>query len=158
MKAQIQMGETIAILIIFMLFVGFGLMFYSKIAQSSFDSKKAENLQLQAVQIAQRAAFLPEIQCSEANTEENCIDILKLNKAAEIISNNKGHYYDAFRLAKITINETFPTINGINKVLYSEVPSNILQKDSTFIPITLKDYQHKKAYFGIMTVEVYVTK
>jgi len=164
------MGETIAILIIFTLFVSFGLIFYTRMMDESNNEKREENLELWAVQVAQKASFLPELQCSEENVrKDNCIDLLKIKKAAELFEDNRiDHYYPIFGLAKITIIEIFPNDDvhfgadpyRNNVTIYEDKPSDDKLKttESTFIPITLEDYINKKKYFGIMAVEVYLTK
>ena len=168
-KSQIQMGETIAILIIFILFVSFGLIFYARMMEQGNQDKREESLELWAVQVAQKASFLPELQCSEENVrKDNCIDLLKITKAAEIFDQRKiDYYYPMFGLANITIIVIFPNdptdihLGTDNYVeLYTEIPPNdkMLKKESTFIPITLKDYANKKSYFGILSVEVYLSK
>jgi len=166
-KSQIQMGETIAILIIFTLFVSFGLIFYTRMMEDGNQKQREENLELWAVQVAQKASFLPELQCSEENVrKDNCIDLLKINKAAEIFEDKKiDHYYPIFGSANITIIEIFPNDDehfGTDNYLelYTEIPpqEKILKKESTFIPITLADYKNKKNYFGILAVEVYLTR
>jgi len=175
-KSQIQMGETIAIIIIFVLFVSFGLIFYTRMMDSTNQEKRSENLELAAVQVAQKASFLPELQCSEENVrKDNCIDLLKIYKAKDLMTdptNVADIYYNMFGLANITIVEVFPNdasdthfrdpITNIDNeiTIYSEVPEqkDILTSESTFIPISIADYKEKKYYFGIMIVEVYLKK
>ena len=77
-KAQIQMGESVAILFIFFILVVFGFVFYMNVMRGSAKVQMEENIQLKAIGIAQKASFLPELQCSEENVRvENCIDLLK---------------------------------------------------------------------------------
>ncbi len=155
-KAQLQMGETIAILIIFFIFVAVGLVFYTKMMESGIDVKREENIQLEAVKVAQRASFLPELQCSEENIrKDNCVDLLKLDVAGRLIKDNMLNiYYDTFGLSRITIKEVFP--GDKEWILYNATPEKWLDKKSTFIPIALSNYTARNYYFGVMEVEVYV--
>ena len=152
------MGETIAILIIFFLFVGFGLTFYFKIVESGANTQAIEGAETVAVQIAQRASFLPELQCSQDNVqEENCIDIVKIDFAKQAMQSSQV-YFSLFRFSNITIQQVYPTTGGIpslTKNIYLAKPDSFSGKRSTFIPITLRDYVNRKSYFGLLIVEVY---
>ena len=152
------MGETIAILIIFFLFVGFGLTFYFKIVESGANTQAIEGAETVAVQIAQRASFLRELQCSEDNVqEENCVDIEKIPYATDAMKNSQ-QYFPIFRFSTISIIQIFPSSGGMfptNQTIYQASPDTISSRRSTFIPITLRDYVERKSYFGIMVVEVY---
>ncbi len=63
-KSQIQMGETIGILFVFFILVVFGFVFYMNVMKGSSKVEMEENIQLKTIGIAQRASFLPELQCS----------------------------------------------------------------------------------------------
>src|SRR3989344_9507334 len=94
-KSQIQMGETIAVLFVFFVFILIGLIFYVKIIKGNIESDKEEASQLRAIGIAQRVMFLPELQCSEDNIiRDNCIDWWKLDSANSIMKDNEPYYYD----------------------------------------------------------------
>lgn len=150
------MGETIAILIVFILFVSIGMIVYFKMMEGGVNMQKEENVQLQAVKVAQRVSFLPELQCSEENVrKDNCIDLLKIEKAAELIkANTLDIYYDSFGLSNITIREVFPDAKEWS--IYSEVPEYYSEKRITIIPISLANYTEKKYYFGLIELEVYL--
>jgi hypothetical protein len=158
-KGQMQMGESIAIMIIFFIFISFGMIFYMRIMESGTDTQRMENLQLRVVQVAQRASFLPELQCSEENVrKDNCIDLLKVGPAAEEIENDRLHYYDSFGFSKIVIREVFPEQK--QWVIYNNTPTDYkgkMDKKVTFIPIALSNYTQRKYYFGVMEVEVFMT-
>ena len=104
------MGESIAIMIVFFIIVAFGLMFYSKIMESCSNMEKLENIELQAVQVAQKASFLPELQCSqENNVELNCIDLLKIDGATNAMKTYSTCLYaDTFGLSVVRVVEIFP--------------------------------------------------
>src|SRR3989344_5606509 len=94
-RAQIQIGETIAVLFVFFILIIIGFMFYVKVIKDNIDIEKEEMSQLRSVGISQRIMFLPEIQSSEDNIIiDNCIDILKLDYAQSIMKENEIYYYD----------------------------------------------------------------
>jgi len=108
-KAQIQMGESIAILFIFFILVVFGFVFYMNIMKGSAKIEIEENIQLKAIGIAQEVSFLPELQCSEENVRvEDCIDLMKLDAASKLLKDNSIYYYDIFEFSKIWVEEVFP--------------------------------------------------
>jgi len=171
-KSQIQMGESIAIIFIFFVLLIFGFVFYMNVMRSSAKVEIEENIQLKAIGIAQKASFLPELQCSEENVRtENCIDLLKLEAAYDMIKSNNIYYYDIFESSKIYIDNIFPGVTDSRerqdicpadydqekwpKCLYNNPLDEYSNKLSTFIPISLYDSKEKTYSFGILVVEVY---
>ncbi len=148
------MGESVAILFIFFILVVFGFVFYMNVMKSSTKVEMEENIQLKAIGIAQKASFLPELQCSEENVRvEDCIDVLKLEAASSLLENNNIYYYDVFEFSKIWVEEIFP---GTQEwPLYDNTLPDYKNRLSTFIPISLFNPVSKKYDFGILTVEVY---
>ena len=154
-NAQIQMMETIAVLFIFFILVVMGFVFYAKILKGNLEEQKEESIQLNAIEVAQRASSLPELQCSEDNiVSDNCIDILKLEAASGIMRQNDVYYYDRLLFSKVTVNEIYP---GSNEwALYSRPLDEFSNKITTSIPISLFNPIENKNSFGIMTVELFL--
>ncbi len=158
-KSQIQMGESVAILFVFFILLIFGFVFYMNVMRSSSRAEGEENLQLKAIGIAQRASFLPELQCSEENVRvENCIDLYKLEAVSGMIDQNRVYYYDIFESSVIRVEKIFPDPTGNwNLYIYKDPieESDYENKLSTFIPVSLYDPDDKSYGFGILVVEVY---
>src|SRR3989344_4995271 len=136
-KSQIQIFETIAVLVVFFILLGLGFIFYVKIIKSNVESDAAEISQSKSISIAQRVMFLPEIQCSEDNIpKEDCIDTLKLDSAISIISRpeNSIYYYDLFEFSDISIKEVYPS-PGIPIILYSKTTTDYKNKFQTNVPV-----------------------
>ena len=154
-KAQIHMMETIAVLLVFFVLVLIGLVFYSKIMRSNIEIEKEEARQLEAIEVAQRVMFFPELQCIEENiVTNNCIDTLKLDAATDIISQNKIYYYDRLGFTKVAVKEIYPDIN--DWVLYERPLTKFQDKITTNLPVSLFNSKENKYSFGIMQVEVYI--
>jgi len=154
-KSQIQMMETIAVLFIFFILVLIGFVFYAQVLKSNIDVEKEESIQLNAISIAQRVSFLPELQCSEENiASDNCIDLLKLDAASKIMQENEIYYYDRLLFSKVTVNEIYP--NPRQWTLYDRGLNNFSNKLTTNIPISILDPINKKNSFGLMTVELFL--
>ena len=154
-KSQINMLETIVVLAVFFILVVFVFIFYLKVSETNVEIEKEENAQSNAIKIAQKASFLPELQCSqEHGVIDNCIDLLKLNAASEIIQENEVYYYDRLLFSRITINEIYPGTN--DWMLYDRPLEDFSNKIVTNIPISLFDPIDDKNSFGVMTVELFL--
>ena len=158
-NAQIQMLETISVLFIFFVLVLIGLVFYSSIIRSNIEIQKEESVQLKAIEVAQRSSSLPELQCSEDNIiSDNCIDIIKLEAAIEVMRENEIHYYDRLLFSRITVTRIYPE-NIVGKsewTLYDRSLEDFSNKILTNIPISLFDPVENKNTFGVMTVELFL--
>ena len=164
-KAQINMMETVAVLLIFFIMIAIGFVFYVKVMKGNIEIEAEKFKQLESIEIAQRAMFFPELQCSEENIVTNdCIDLLKLKAAAGdtitgsggIMSQNKLYYSDRLGFSKISITEIYPGDNNWVLYDYSLAGGDYADKITSNIPILIKNSSEKKKYsFGIMEVEVY---
>lgn len=158
-KSQIRIGESIAVLFIFLIFVVLGFSFYAKVQKSGFKSKQEENINLLAIETAQKASFLPELQCSRKNIiVDNCFDILKVEAFSGIVKNNLDlvrYYYDIFGFSSITVEEVYP--NAEEWVIYN----NTLNDSSSIftpVPISLYDAKTGGYYFGALKVRYFPVK
>ncbi len=148
------MGESVAILFIFFILVVFGFVFYTNVMKGSAKVEMEENIQLKAIGIAQKASFLPELQCSEENVRvEDCIDLYKLEAASTLLKENNIYYYDIFEFSRIWVEEIFPEER--KWPLYNNTLTEYKNKLSSFIPVSLFNATSKKYDFGVLVVEVY---
>lgn len=151
-KAQIQIGETIAVLFVFFILILVGFIFYVKIIKGNIDSEKEESSQLMSIGIAQRVMFLPELQCSEDNIiVSNCIDALKLVHAKNIMNQNEVYYYDILGFSNVTIFQIYPTEARWD--LYSKRTESFKSAFVTNVPITLYNPVTRDSGFGILTIK-----
>ena len=150
------MGETIAILVIFFFLLIFGYSFYAGIQQYSFKKQIERNLDLRAIQVALKASFLPELQCSVKNNPiDNCFDVKKIEALIEMMMQDdiKSHYLGLFGASKLTINEISPgTSTYIIFDASNTAASSII---STKIPISLYNPIDSRYSFAVLTVEAY---
>ena len=156
-KSQIKMGETIAILVIFFFLLIFGYSFYAGVQQFSFKKQIERNLDLRAIQVALKASFLPELQCSiKNNPVDNCFDVEKIDAIIQMINTNnqiRSHYLGLFGASKLTIDEISPGTK--NYLLFDasiDDASNII---STKIPVSLYHPIGGDYSFAVLTVEAY---
>ena len=151
-KSQIQIGETVAVLFVFFLLIIIGFVFYVNVIKSNIELEKEELSQLRSVGVAQRIMFLPEIQCSEDNIIiDNCVDILKLDFAQNIMRENEVYYYDLLEFSYVKISQIYPA--EANWSIYSRKTEDFKNKFSTNVPISLYDPTTRKHGFGVLTIE-----
>jgi hypothetical protein len=149
------MMETIAVMFVFFILVVLGFVFYSNVLKGNIEIQREESIQLQAIEVAQRASTLPELQCSEDNiVSDNCIDLLKLEAAAEAIQDNELFYFDRLLFSKITVREVYP--ESYQWMLYDRPLDDFSDKIVSNIPISLLDPITNKNSFGVMTVELFL--
>lgn len=160
-KAQIQIGETIAVLFVFFILIAIGFIFYAKIIKGNIESEKEEFSQLKSIGIAQRVMFLPELQCSEDNIiRDNCIDVLKLESTQNVMSAsaNQLYYYDLLEISDVDVIQIYPTPKKWS--IYSRkreyLDSQRIRDAPQFVtnvPISLYDPTTKIFGFGILIIE-----
>lgn len=151
-RAQVQIGETIAVLFVFFILVIVGFIFYVKVIKGNIETENEEFSQLRSVGIAQRVMFLPELQCSEDNIIiDNCIDLLKLDAARDTIKQNELYYFDILEFSDINIIQIYPNEDKWN--IYSRKTEEFKSKFITNVPISLYDSTTRKHGFGVLTIE-----
>ena len=84
-RAQLQIGESIAVLFIFMLMVGFGLFFYFRASLAGYNEKLASDQSMDIVRITLAAQSLPELQCTSRLSIRNCVDLQAMQALADEI-------------------------------------------------------------------------
>lgn len=154
------MSETIAVLFIFFVLVLFGIIFYYKYQQVSIVEKQNELLGARAIETTLKTLFLPELICSkgEAESEDNCFDMLKLRSINETFKRHlEDYYFDIFSYSKIYVQEVYP--GNSTYVLYDKEKPGYTRVEPTFFVVTLRDEiagrgeeLHK---YGYVAVEVY---
>ena len=151
------MFETIAVLIIFFVLIGFGLVFYSSIQGQGFQAKQEENFELKAIQTAQLVSFLPEIQCSSDGIITNdCFDILKID-ALNYVNTGKirdEYYFDTFGFSEITIDQIYP-FPVVSWIIYQKPLDNYKTISSVKIPVSLYDAKKREYGFGVLNIDIY---
>jgi hypothetical protein len=153
-ESQIQIGETISVLAIFFILLVIGFIFYVKVIKSNAAAEAGEMSELRSVEIAQRAMFLPELQCSnEVTDSSNCIDKLKMSAAKNLMQANQAAYHDIFGFASINIIEIYPGGEPFN--IYSRTIPDFSNKFPTNVPVSLYDPIKKEYSFGMVSIETY---
>ncbi len=155
-NGQMKMGESIAILIIFMFLVVFGLIFYVRFSLSSLDKKSAEKAELLAIQAVQKVQALPEFQCSvRGKVEFHCIDMLKLDAFSSLPPEDLQIYTSIFPQTYISIYKVYPTRHTW-KIYGGEIPAKKTQLQF-YVPVGLfnaTDSDMGTVSFGYVNITV----
>ena len=156
-KGQVQLFETIAVLLVFFVIVGLSLTFYFYISKESAGKEHQRALELAAITTAQKVSTLPELDCIQVNVQiEKCFDELKLTSFSDLLSSNpdaRDAYFDTIGYANLTIKKIFPASGSIH--LYDKMPGNVTSIEKTFLPINLYNPLTKSFGFAILEVAFY---
>ncbi|MBD3249778.1 hypothetical protein GF336_07060 [Candidatus Woesearchaeota archaeon] len=151
-KAQVKMFETIAILVVFFFLLGIGFMFYARIHSASTRAEQREQSVLKAVEIAQIASHLPELEYTFNNDPKGYIDFYKIDGANKTINENTAYYFTLFGNSRITINQTYPEEKSW--VIY-----DLPRGESSFltpVPTLIYDPVGNRKNLGIIYVRTYL--
>lgn len=158
-KAQVKMTETIGVMFVFFLLVVFGFVFYARIQASNYQNTLIEENEKRAVEVAQRASTLPELQCSSNNiVTDNCIDIQKLESMSNMLKSNQDlqiSYYDSFESSRLIVKQIYPSKK--EWLIYERIVNNTGFL-FTPIPLSLYDPINNRYNFGILEVTYYPIK
>ncbi len=157
-KAQIKMFETIGVLVIFFFLLVTGAVFYFKMQESAFQKELAKQAQLRSLKAAQRAVFLPELDCSLVSVQrENCFDRIKLSALQKLIEGEQhvhDEYFKTFGYANISVRQVFPA-SDFGMTIYYYPPDEYRRALQSRLPVLLYDPVSRDYAFGIMEVTTY---
>ncbi len=154
---QIKMFETIGVLVVFFFLLVGGTTFYFKIQESAMQKELVRQAQLRSLQAAQRAMFLPELDCSFVSIQrENCFDRLKLKAFGSVSQSPKTaqSYFGQFGFATVIVREAYPSTDFI-VTIYTSIPDEYGKVLLTQTPVLLYDPVTKDFGFGVMEVTTY---
>lgn len=154
-KAQVKMGENIAVMLLFTVLLVIGVVFYMQYQRGALKEDMRRQRIMEAIEISQRIAYLPEVQCSEDGIQkENCYDGVKIEKAAQVISENKNYYYGILGYSTVEVELLYPDILKIP--LYNNKPAKkIMSEEMTQVPIAVYLPDKDRYVFGVLKVVVY---
>lgn len=141
-KSQLKLGESIAVLIIFIILFVFGLFFYSRARMSSLSRQDLKYYEQQLMIVSQRMTYLPEIQCTSFNhIEMLCIDKYKLKSFSDSLLEDdiKEYYSSIIPSTEINITKIYPVQQNPESYIISTTPLQPTGFETVFIPITLLD-------------------
>lgn len=158
MRAQINMFETIAVLIVFMFLLGVGLVVYAQMHKSTLNKDVNKARDEKAVRIAETAFFLPELDCTFRGVRPPgaCVELLKVYAMSELNQDEDRMvaYYEMFGDSRIEIIPVFP--EGDKIMIYDRSVGNrktIVSRS----PVLLLDVVKGPTSYGFGIMEVATT-
>ena len=172
-RAQIQLFETIAVLLVFFFIMSFGLVFYFYVARQGVMAEHTRTLELQAITTAQKVSALPELDCIQVGVHvEKCFDLMKMTSFQSYTESGKkgrDEYFDTLGYSSLTLKKILTNTGGDELIydnpplqasktadprLYESLKSN-LTFQKTFLPINTYDPVSQTYGFGILEVKSY---
>jgi hypothetical protein len=154
MRAQLKMGETIVVLLIFFILLAFGMIFYAGVKNYTNKEDLKKRAALESTQVAQRIETLPEIQCTISGAADyDCIDTFKLEAFMVTARSSKGIYEKIFPNTNITVISAFPVVK--NWSVYDGVYETKTAGTRFPLPVALYDPVNETHSFGMLIIEVY---
>ncbi|MBD3309821.1 hypothetical protein GF351_01235 [Candidatus Woesearchaeota archaeon] len=157
-KAQIGMLETMAVLFIFFFLLMIGMIFYVSVMRTQSARELHEKQQVEAIEIASKALFLPDLECPTTMKKLNCLDIYKLEAVEQIIQDNPHYlelYYDNLRFSEIVVSEVYGPEEGRSWRVYKREKPDSSGRIFIHMPIVLYDPMIDEYHTGIMNVSYY---
>ncbi len=160
-KAQIKMFETVGVLIVFFFLLIAGSIFYFNIQKSAFQKELFKQVQLRSLKSAQRAVFMPELDCSFVSVQrENCFDKLKLSALQAILEGDSAemkNYIGTFGYMNLSVRQIFPA-NDFSAKIYEYVPEQYTSAMKSQLPVLIYDPVTRDSAFGVMEVTTYAAR
>lgn len=163
-RAQIKLFESIAVLVVFAFLLVFGVNFYFGIQKASVEREIVRATQLQVFSMAQKTAYLPELDCAIAGIkQEACIDVSKLAAFAAVLNDPDAAkaaeasslYFPVFGWSTVRVKGVFPPGNNLDVVLYDNPLVGYASAFKVQIPILLHNASANKDDFGYIEVTNY---
>ncbi|MFH1506302.1 MAG: hypothetical protein ABIE94_04945 [archaeon] len=158
-KAQIQMGESIAVIVIITIMIFFGLTFYSRVKYLEIEQDTEQFNQFDAVKLANAVSNMPELLCSQQKVIDiNCVDKYKIIALQDSVGEGAGskaffYYRSLLGNSRITVEQLYP-----KKRNYTVYDNNFTAAQDTkaiLIPINIYDGINDTKAFGVLRVEAY---
>jgi hypothetical protein len=157
-KGAIKLFETLGVLIVFMILLGFALIFYNVVQKGALQEDLAQQAERKSLEISEKSLLLPELDCSITGvTEINCIDVLKLTSFSKVANSSlraQAEYFNVFESSVVTVRQLWPPANW-SVTLYNRTPERYRSITSFSSPILLRHPLQDTNTFGIIEVQTY---
>lgn len=153
MKAQIQLGESTAVVMVILILIVVGLFIAYQFWSADQQTVIEEQKDLDAIALATKVSYLPEIHCTFlGDTSSNCFDKYKLVYFANLMSNPQetSYYYDLFGYARIELIEVYPT--NTTYLLYENNKATIQSEKPIYMPCKVYDVYDDSYSFAYIKV------
>ncbi len=152
--------QIINIVLPLALLVMFGFSFYVGMQKRYIENEQEKILQLKALQITQKASYLPELQCSFNNiATDNCFDVEKLIAFNGMIESDPDrigfYYYDLFGFSNIVIRPVYPAYAPLSLYSWPLPEGEYSMKKFVKVPVSIYFAETQNYGFAVMEIEVF---
>ena len=158
-KAQVQLAETIAVVVVFSILLIFGLYWMGTSQTEQVSQQRVELENLEMLEMTKAIMSLPEIQCSIAGRPDtSCVDLVRVQTLKKEIDDNqtiKELYQDRYRTntrgsyAAEVIDVTTETPTRYELFNFTEnTPTASRQQQA--IPVVLRDPVTQRTNFSML--------
>ncbi len=149
-KAQVQLQESIFVLVIFIILILISLIVFFKFMDISITTDTTNYLDTKFYALTNIIPVMPELRCSNLGIDQECIDIDKVKAFQEF---SKG-YSNVFGQKNITLIMTYPG-NENNYQIYLNKPRNTKNTRVISTYVSVYDSSQDKYKIGKLIVEEY---
>jgi hypothetical protein len=157
-NGQIQLGESTAVVIIIVIMLVLGIVFWNKVSNSGIMSIQSQSQELSVIETANTVPEMPELKCYESKVDQvKCLDwykILAMSNATNDTNSKAFEYYNYyFKNSKITVMKIYPEEGNVT--IYDAKLNNNKRTLRIPIPVNIRDYVTDRTYYGLILVEGY---
>ncbi len=154
------MGETIVILLIFIILVGLGFAFYARISKIQLAQEQFALEEQRAIQRVQTITHLPELLCStDGVIANNCVDLYKVianSNEGGVFNVNNVFYEQLFGFSRITLYQLSGNTDPQNPTTYILYTNEKGEEPSVFyFPVLLHDSSQNVNHYALLEIKVY---
>lgn len=156
------MVEAVAVIIVFLVLVVFGLMWWANFSEDAGEGIASELTDLQRLEVAKQIINLPEIRCSTAGvTEVSCVDLYRLQSLSRLTDATRGDtdvrtsFEDRFFGYSFSIYTIYPADSPIHPGMdvFDFRPPETTGSVSVVVPVVVYDPVSEHTFFsmGVLT-------
>ncbi len=162
-KAQVQIGETVGVIMFFTLIMILTLVFIVKQNASSREKERVQRVNEMLTTLARTIQTMNELRCSKLSTETlGCLDLEKIKAFYDELKNNQfalAYYKNLFGFSRINVNivYAYDPIQENNYTIYNNTGD---LTDSLYfaMPIQVYDPVAHKNMLGMLEIEYYIQR
>ena len=161
-KAQIQTGETIAVVIIIVIMIFIGLWIYFSKSVVDVGKEDESQAELERITTAIVSSALEELKCtSYSDFSSSCLDYYRIRALANLTKIEKygksyTHYYSKFRKSRIAVHVIYPeSATEPSEYIIYEYNGTSNTSVPIFMPVLLYDPVYRENHFGMIEVRTF---
>ncbi|MFC1696737.1 hypothetical protein ACFL1H_00235 [Nanoarchaeota archaeon] len=164
-KGQLKLMETIAVLMVLIIMLGFGLIIFSQLTKGQAADKEDINVGMLIEELVERTLIMAELECPPSIdvVSSNCLDLYKIKVMNEVYtdSDHIRKYRHIWSRSEIIVHVIYPYeeyfVNTVlggqdNWTIYDNAIGDYTRTKSRIMPISIYDGITEDYYFG----EIYV--